>query len=115
MTPISILKTAGAVVIAGLVLYGGIFLIAGGSLGIYRFWAPEFRDAQREVFEESQSYVQGKISHLTRLRVAYVAAEGERREALKGQILVEAGTVDTERLPTELRMFVYELEQSTSR
>ena len=82
----------------------------GGGLMHFRFWAPKYRDAQREVFEQSQSYVQGKVSHLTRLRLSYESAEGTRREALRRTILTEAATVDSDDLPESLQAFITEVE-----
>ena len=89
-------------------------LAIGGSLFHFRFWAPQIRDAQREVFEQSQSYVQGKISHLSRLRLDYeTAAEGPQRAAFRRTILTEAETVDPEHLPESLRLFVASLSTTT--
>ena len=85
-------------------------LTIGGGLLHWQFWAVQYRDVQREVFEHSQSYVQGKISHLTRLRMSYeIADEGDRREALRRMIVTEAATVDNEDLPESLRTFITEV------
>ena len=84
----------------------------GGGLMHFRFWAPKYRDAQREVFEQSQSWVQGKVSHLTRLRLSYEGAQGAQREALRRTILTEAATVDTDDLPGALQTFIAEIESS---
>lgn len=98
----------GIIALIGTVLAAwlALNLFIGGSLFHFKFWAPQIRDAQREVFEQSQSYVQGKISHLTRLRLSYEAAEGRQREALRRTILTEAATVDSDNLPESLREFV---------
>ena len=100
-----ILAAAGGVLALLLI----VSLISGGSLMYFKFWAPQWRDAQREVFTESQSYVQGKISHITRLRLSYEGAEGDQREALRRTILIEAATVDSEDLPEELQTFITSL------
>lgn len=84
-------------------------LLFGANLLSYRFWAPQVRDAQREVFERSQSYVQGKVSHLGRLRLAHESADGAQREALRRQILTEASTVHPEDLPADLRAYLEQL------
>ncbi len=102
----------GIMITAGVAaaLIGALALaFTGGSLSIYRYWAPEFREAQREVFEQSPSYVQGKISHLARLRTAYEASEGNQRTAMREQILVEAATLDPIHLPANLRSFINNL------
>jgi hypothetical protein len=45
------------------VSYGIGFLATGGDLVIYRFWAPKYANAQREVFVNTNSYVQGKTDN----------------------------------------------------
>ena len=101
-----------AVLGVGLVVWLGLNLIIAGNLFTFKFWAPEFRDAQREVFEQSQSYVQGKETYLARLRLQYeTAEEGPQRESLRRMILTEASTVDGEDLSEGLQEFLAELEK----
>lgn len=87
------------------------FASTGVNLAIYRFWAPQQEEARREVFEQSQSYVQGKVITLTRLRSQYERAglSEARRSSLRTEILTEASTVDTERLPNTLKAFLSRL------
>ena len=84
-------------------------LFIGGGLLHWKFWAVQYRDAQREVFEQSQSYVQGKVSYLTRLQLSYEGAEGRYREALRRTIITEAATVDADDLPESLQTFITEV------
>lgn len=96
-----------------LVLWLLLNLTIGGGLLHWKFWSAQYRDAQREVFTESQSYVQGKISHLTRLRLSYEGAEGIQRASLRTMILTEAATVDAEDLPESLQTFIAEISANT--
>lgn len=96
-------KGIGWGILALVSIYAIGFLMTGGNLAIYRFWAPQFRAAQREVFEQSQSYVQGKVSYLNRLLLEHDAASGERRESLRRLILAEAAQIDDNLLPATLR------------
>lgn len=96
-------RVFGYAALAMLGVYVLGFLATGGNLAIYRFWAPQVRDAQREVFEQSQSYVQGKAAYISRLLLQYEAAEGPQREALRRQVLLEAATVDQEDFSVTLR------------
>ena len=89
-------------------------LVIGGGLLHWKFWSVQYRDAQREVFEQSQSFVQGKITHITRLRLSYETAEGAQREALRRTILTEAATVDTDDLPEALQSFITQLSEGGS-
>ena len=98
----ALIGAVGGIVFLWLML--NVFI--GGGLMHWKFWSVQYRDAQREVFESSQSYVQGKISYLTRLRLSYEAAEGPQREALRRTIITEAATVDNDDLPESLQTFI---------
>ena len=89
--------------------YGVGFLATGGNLAIYRFWAPKQANAEREVFVNTQSYVQGKTEYINQLRMAYGNADGGQKETLRQTILTEASTVDMGKLPTDLQIFVRSL------
>ncbi len=87
------------------------FLATGGDLAIYRFWAPKQENAKREVFENTQSYVQGKTEYLSRLRYQYqTLPEGSQKAALRTLILSEASTVDNNKLPADLQLFIQQLK-----
>lgn len=92
--------------VASILLYALGFVMTGGDLFIYKFWAPKMENAKREVFENTQSYVQGKVEYIGRLRFQYQTAEGPQKEALKTLILSEASTVDNTKLPLELQAFI---------
>ena len=107
MTAVKVaLSAAGAIVL----VFIFTFALTGMDLASFRFWAPQYRDAQREVFQNSQAYVQGKVSHLTRLRLSYESTEGPQREALRRQIIVEASEVDSRHLPPELVNFIQAIQ-----
>ena len=85
------------------------FLATGGNLAIYRFWAPQMEDARREVFEQTQSYVQGKNAYISRLRLQYESTEGRQREALRRLVLAEVETIDDGSLTSSNRAFINSL------
>jgi hypothetical protein len=91
-----------------IVLYGIGFLATGGDLAIYRFWAPKQENARRQVFENTQSYTQGKIQNISQECFAYQSAEGAQKAALAGEIRNEALTVDLDKLPADERACVSE-------
>jgi len=45
----------------------GIFILSYLSLSHYKFFSPKFQDAKRQVFENTQSYVEGKRQEATKL------------------------------------------------
>ena len=89
-------------------------LFIGGGLLHWKFWSAQYRDAQTEIFQQSQSYVQGKITHITRLQLDYQSAEegSTRHQALRRTILTEAATVDNNDLPEHLQIFIDELSDT---
>ncbi len=91
------------------------FIGTGGDLALYKFWAPKYANAQRQVFENTQSYVQGKVEYLMRLRFQYQQAkedkEDTRAAGLRTLILDEASTVDNDKLPPDLQAFISRLKE----
>jgi hypothetical protein len=99
-----------AVLLGALVLiYTLGFLATGGDLAIYRFWAPRRANAERVVFENTQSYVQGKVEYLNKLRFQY---QDDPRPALRMMILTESSTVDNNNLPLDLQGFIQNLKEN---
>jgi hypothetical protein len=89
-------------------LYAVGFLATGSDLIIYRFWAPKQENARRQVFEHTQSYVDGKIQNISQQCFAYHNADGAQKEALAGEIRNEAATIDIDKLPIDAAVCVAE-------
>jgi hypothetical protein len=106
MKPISIVGvTVGTV---GLVIGAG-FVLQALDLGLYAFWAPKYKAVERQVFEESKPYVQGKITYLNRLRGEYLLASEDAKPSLKAVIKREASQINTAYLPNDLKIFLSEI------
>lgn len=104
------LKIIGYALLVLVVLYGLGFAATGGDLLIYKFWAPKQAAAERQVFEQTPSFVHGKIEYLTRLRFEYQSASGVQKHAIAQLILDEASTVDNLQLPIDLQLFISSLK-----
>ena len=98
-----------AALLALFVMYGLGFLATGGDLAMYRFWAPKQADAQREVFEHTQSYIEGKRGNIARMRLEYENADPAHKAALRTMILSEADSVDISKLPPTQQAFISSL------
>lgn len=102
------------VAVSALVL--AVFLIVGGSFASlyhYKFLAPKFQAVDREVFENTPSYVQGKEQYLGRLRREYDEADtSAQKKSLRELILSEASTVDREQLSSSLQKFLSKLDHN---
>lgn len=83
------------------------FVLTGYDYANYKFWAPKYENARRQVFENTQSYVEGKVGYLTQLRYQY---ETDPRPELKILILTEASTIDNNKLPLDMQAFIYSLK-----
>ncbi len=96
-----------AIGVAGFAAIVGLgFALTAVDLAQYAFWAPKYKAVERKVFEESQPYVQGKITYLNRLRGDYELATEEQKPMLRTVIKREASTVKPEYLPSDLRLFL---------
>lgn len=90
---------------------GLIFLLTAFGLFNLKFWGPKFQEADREIFEETQSFVHGKISHLNRLRLEYETADTDtRRASYRTMILQEASVLEEDALPASLKLFIDSLK-----
>jgi hypothetical protein len=101
-------------IVYGIVGFLGAGVLAFGltalDLGFYKFWAPKYKAVERDVFEQSKPYVQGKITYLNRLKGDYIQAPEEQKPGLRQVILREAGQIDRDLLPADLKQFIEGLE-----
>lgn len=95
------LKLAASILVVIVFFYVVGFFATGGDLAIYSYWAPKRADAERNVFEHSQSYTEGKIQNLNQLCYAELKAEGVQKLAIQGEIRNEAATINEARLPAD--------------
>lgn len=93
------------------VILGLTWVFQGNDFFMYRVFAPRYADAQRNTFENSQSYVDGKIAYLSELRAQY---EDSHRESTRTLILSEASQIDNAKLPRDLRVFIEGLKEKGS-
>ena len=85
-----------------------LFAISLISLGYYKFFAPRYENARREVFESTKSYIQGVQQDLGKYYLEYQKAESEKdREAIKATIQMRFAEVDAGKLQSlQLRRFL---------
>jgi len=100
------------IVVGVVVLVIGVILgCVYGYLALYSDVKPRFEKVERNVFENTPSYVQGKAQVLTKLRLDFERAETKaQKTSLKQMILTEAATVKREQLPSSLQSFLRDLE-----
>lgn len=96
-------------IILGLILLTG-FAFGSGYLDVLytKTVGKAKQDASREVFEESQSYVEGKRQEAVKMYREYRKAEPEDRQSIKQMVALSFANFDESKLPLELRNFVTE-------
>ena len=93
------------------VAYGVGFLATGGDVAIYRFWAPKQAAAERQVFENTPSYILGMSQQITQLKLEYdESTDPADKTALKDAILHIAAQVDNSKLPVDQQVFINQLK-----
>lgn len=85
-----------------------LFILELTGLGFFKFFRPKYENARREIFEETQSYVQGKIQQLAKLYVEYNDAETlEDKDAIKQVVIMQFAEFDAENIrETQLKLFL---------
>jgi hypothetical protein len=94
------------IVVAVLLIWG----VGRLSVTMYRDIAPKRAEAEREVYVNTPSYINGKNEILMKYMSEYNKAKTDQeRNALKETILNEASTVDINKLNPTIRSFIQSL------
>jgi len=97
------------IVIITIILWLGFWL---RYLWIIQYWffAPMQKNIEREVFENTQSYVEGKRQELVKYRLEYITTKDEDvKAAIKMTIIQSFANFDKSKLDYELRIFLESL------
>ncbi len=87
------------------------WIFTGNDLFLYKYFAPKQESVRRQVFVETDSFIEGKISSLSQERLAYESAdEGAQKKALRTMILSEAAQIDNSKLPLDMQSFINSLK-----
>ena len=101
-------------VIGGIAVFFGVIVLilgltwlsTGNDFFLYKYWAPKQANVQREVFINTNSYIQGKDSQLTTLCFQYQTADAGHKPALATYIRGEASSVDMTKLSPNVQTCV---------
>lgn len=89
----------------------GVWTFQGNDFFMYKFFAPKYEDARREVFENTKSFRDGMITELESMQHDYAMGNTEQKAALKPIILRRAAQIDPNDLPPHVRSFVDEIRK----
>ena len=99
----------GILALVGILALSWVF--TGNDFFLYKFFAPKQEAVRRQVFENTPSYVQGKIDYISQLKFEYGSADKAHKQAIAQMIIEQAATVDNSLLPAEQRQFIHSLEE----
>lgn len=104
-------KITGALV-AGIALVVGL-IIGGNHLTLYvmRTFGTQVEDVRTDIYRKNKSYTEGTVRDLRELKREYLTASEEHKDAVRSLILHRAGELDYDRLPSDLRSFLKEIDQ----
>lgn len=79
-------------------------------LQVLRMFGTELESVKTDIYRENKSYVEGTIRDLREMQVDYIKANESQQEALASLILHRANELDWDRLPNDVREFLFELK-----
>ncbi len=100
-----------AFVVTGLALD---WVFAGQNFFLYKFWAPKQAVVQRQVFEQTPSYVKGMVQELNNMRFDYVKTSDPDAKAALADIIIHRASgfnLNDPDVPADLRSFIERLER----
>lgn len=80
------------------------------QLQVMRMYGTELESVRTDIYRENKSYVEGTVRDLREMKVEYEKASDDHKSALKSLILQRAGELDWDRLPSDVRAFLKEIE-----
>lgn len=91
------------------ILFFALVLFVLPAMGLYQvnFWGVKYADANRKVFERSQSYNQGMIRDMENLKLAYLHSNSpDEKAAILDTARHRAAGYSTAELPLDLQQFI---------
>lgn len=100
------------IIILSIILFWLImFWLQYASIINYSFFQPKIENAKREVFENTNSYVQWKKQEISKYRLEYNRAQSEEdKNAIRITILHASNSIDLADLWYDLESFVRSLQ-----
>jgi len=85
----------------------GIFMLSLVGVGYYSFFAPMVKNVEREVFENTKSYIQGVQQDLGKYYLEYQKGTQSEKGAIRATIQMRFAEVDSSKLQSpQLRAFL---------
>jgi len=75
-------------------------------LANYKFFAPKYQEARRNVFENTQSYVEGKRQEISKYMYEYSKSDEEWKKAICSLVRNSMANIDKSHLNYEQNIFI---------
>lgn len=99
-------KTILIVIVSAILFIGVLFGLQYLGLANYKFFAPKYQNAQREVFENTQSFTEGKRQDLIKYYHEWLNSDKDGKSALKELVIDDFSNYDINKLtPSEQNMY----------
>ena len=101
------MKTAFLIVAALIGFAALIFCLQAFDFNSYKFWAPQYENARRHVFENTKSFLDGSRRDLDNMSVAYHAADSPaEKEAIRDVMLHRSKGIPPEQISPEVQSII---------
>lgn len=104
------MKTIGAIILGLILLVLLTFVSSEIGLIHYQFFAPKYENARRKTFENTQSYVDGKVQDLANMKAQYdQAKDQDAKQGIQGTIRLQFANFDINKCPDGLKDFLIQM------
>lgn len=104
----------GITVVILIAVLGLTWLVQGNDFFMYKVFAPKYEQVRHDTFKQSQAYNDGAVNQLQAYWLEYQKATPEHKQALASVIVRESANVDENRMPSDLRAFVFGLRNNAT-
>ena len=87
-----------------------VFCLSMFGYEMYAFFGPKYAATERKIFENTKSYNDGMIRDFENIKLQYLSANHDQKDALRATILHRFSVYPRDQLPPDLQRFYSELE-----
>jgi hypothetical protein len=113
---VSVGKFIGGMLLAVVVILGLMWVLTGNEFFLYKVFAPKVAVVQRQVWEESPSYIQGMVNNVSDLMGEWGKAKAKKdtiaMRAIEQSVLSRTSSFPLSKLPIELHQWVESIKSS---
>lgn len=109
------MRVIAGIILAAILIVGITF--GGNALGLwqYSFFAPKYENVRREVFENTQSYIESKRQSLTNYYDEFRKADNTEKLAIRKLMLQEFANFEIENLTSIQQAWYKEMQDYLAR